>query len=71
MKKIKFYFFKMNTSNWQSYNNDFIFLQGNIINSNKIFAFDIDQTLITFKNGQDPAKYNDTEPDNWIFFRSS
>lgn len=57
----------MNTSNWQSYNNDFIFLSGNITNSNKIFAFDIDQTLITFKNGQDPAKYNDTEPDNWIF----
>lgn len=54
-------------SKWENYHDEFLFIPGNIINSNKIFAFDLDQTLITFKDGQDPIKYNNVDPNNWIF----
>lgn len=35
--------------------------------SGKIFAFDLDGTLTTPKNGLDPAKYNEIGPNNWLF----
>lgn len=56
-----------NISCWVNHNNDFLMLNGRLINSDKIYGFDLDGTLTTYKNGHDPKKYNSVNPDNWIF----
>lgn len=47
-------------------NNDYLFLAG-LTTSNKIFAFDLDETLTTYKNGLNPIKYNEGSIDNYHF----
>lgn len=51
---------------WQSYNDQFLYLNGKI-STNKIAAFDLDGTLIVYRNGHDPVKYNTVEENNWQF----
>lgn len=53
-------------NNWQNYNDQFLFLQGHL-STNKIFGFDLDGTLITYRNGHNPIRYNATTSDNWHF----
>ena len=54
-------------SNWVIHNNDFLMLNGNLINSDMIYGFDLDGTLISYKNGHDPKRHNSISRDNWIF----
>lgn len=51
----------------QNYNNQFMYLQGKITNSNKFYGFDLDGTLIVYRDGHDPVRYNTVEPNNWQF----
>jgi DNA 3'-phosphatase len=47
---------------------EYLYIPGKIDqNIDKIYAFDLDGTLTTAKNGMDPIKYNDIGPDNWLF----
>lgn len=58
----------MQTSEWKDWQNQFIYLQGKItIDSNKIFGFDLDGTLTTYRNGHDPARPLTDNPNNWQF----
>lgn len=60
--------FFSNSSLWQN-TGSFMFIHSKIpINlSGKIFAFDLDGTLTTAKNGLDPKEYNKISSDNWLF----
>lgn len=55
-----------NFDNKMQDNGDYLFLPG-IITSNKIFGFDLDETLTTYKNGLNPIKYNEGSIDNYLF----
>lgn len=47
---------------------DFLYIPSMLpVNKNKIFGFDLDGTLTTYKNGQNPKFHNKVDPDNWLF----
>jgi len=47
-------------------NNEYEYLQGSSTMKEKIFAFDLDGTLIVYKNSTNP-KTSTNDPDNWSF----
>lgn len=54
-------------SNWQNYQDIFLFLQGKITSNNKIFGFDLDGTLTTYRDGHDPVRSLNDNSNNWQF----
>lgn len=54
---------------WTIENDHRYFIPDNIIISDKWAMFDLDETLITTRNGLDPSRLQNTlkSPDNWIF----
>lgn len=60
--------FFSNRSLWEE-NSSFMFIKSKLEfrQTGKIFAFDLDGTLTTAKNGLDPKRYNDIDENNWIF----
>jgi DNA 3'-phosphatase len=45
----------------------FLYLPSNTTIKPKIFGFDLDGTLITYRSGQDPKFYNAVQPNDWHY----
>lgn len=56
------------SSSWD-YTQSFMYIKSKVefSKSGKIFAFDLDGTLTTAKNGLDSKKYNEIDENNWLF----
>ena len=46
---------------------DYLYFPGTSSRKDKIFGFDLDQTLVVYKNGNNPIHHNKTDPHNYNF----